>query len=108
MAQRRVVVQSARFSIGLVFALVRPLSNGGAQPQSEIPVAMEAIREIVTLPPSPEIGRWAICIAVALGIHGAAAAALIARWNAEPDQVANAPLILVDLQSLAVAPATRQ
>ena len=69
---------------------------------------MEAIREIVIPPPSPEIGRWAICIAVALGIHGAAAAALIARWNAEPDQVANAPLILVDLQPLVVAPATKQ
>jgi len=69
---------------------------------------MEAIREIVTPPPSPEIRRWAVCIAVALGIHGAAAAALIGRWNAEPDQVANAPLILVDLQPLAVAPATKQ
>ncbi len=69
---------------------------------------MEAIREIVIPPRPPEIGRWAICIAVALGIHGAAAAALIARWSAEPDQVANAPLVFVDLQPLAVAPATKQ
>ena len=68
---------------------------------------MEAIREIVTPQRPPETGRWAICIAVALGIHGTAAAALVARWNAEPDQVANAPLILVDLQPQAVAPSTK-
>ncbi len=68
---------------------------------------MEAIREIVTAPRRPETGRWAICIALALGIHAAAAAALVAHWNAEPDQVANAPLILVELETLPVAPETK-
>lgn len=68
---------------------------------------MEAIREIAIPLRPPETGRWAICIAVALGIHAAAAAAFIARWNADPNQVANAPLILVDLQPLPVAPAIK-
>jgi protein TonB len=68
---------------------------------------MEAIREIVMPPRPPETGRWAICIALALGIHAAGAAVLLARWNAEPNQVANAPLILVELQPLAVAPSTQ-
>ena len=68
---------------------------------------MEATREIVTAPRRPETGRWAICIALALGIHAAAAAALVAHWNAEPDQVANAPLILIELETLPVAPETK-
>ena len=65
---------------------------------------MEAVREIVTVPRSRETGRWALCIALAFTIHTAAAAALIARWSAEPEQVANAPLIMVQLETLPVAP----
>jgi len=65
---------------------------------------MEAVREIVTVPRSRETGRWALCIALAFAIHTAAAAALIARWSAEPEQVANAPLIMVQLETLPVAP----
>lgn len=100
--------RSIGFRSGLAFALKQPLSRGSTRPQTEKPAAMEAIREIV-MPSRPlETGRWTICIALALGIHAAGAAILIARWNAEPDQVANAPLILVDLQPLAVAPATKQ
>jgi periplasmic protein TonB len=100
-------VQSAARRSGLVFAQIRPLSRGGPRPQTEKPVAMEASREIVTAPRRPDTGRWAICIALALGIHAAAAAALVAHWNAEPDQVANAPLILVELETLPVAPDTK-
>ena len=65
---------------------------------------MEAIREIVPSPRRPETGRWTICIALAFGIHAAAAAALLGRWNAEPDQVANAPLIMIELEPVPVAP----
>jgi len=101
-------VQSARRRIGLVFALVRPLSRGGARPQTEKPVAMEAIRELATPPRRPETGRWAICIVLALGIHAAGAAALLARWNAESDQVANAPLIMIELEPVPVAPDIKQ
>jgi periplasmic protein TonB len=68
---------------------------------------MEATREIVTSPRRPETWWWSICIALALGIHAAAAAALLAQWNAQPNQVANAPLILVELEPLTVAPETK-
>jgi protein TonB len=50
--------------------------------------------------------RWAACFALALGFHGAGAAALLARWNDSADQVANAPLIMLDLAPEAVAPTT--
>ena len=69
---------------------------------------MEAIRELATPPRRPETGRWAICIVLALGIHAAGAAALLARWNAEPDQVANAPLIMIELEPVPVAPDIKQ
>ena len=68
---------------------------------------MEATREIVIPPRRRETRWWAICIALAFGIHAAAAAALLARWNAQPNQVANAPLILVELETLQVAPETK-
>jgi protein TonB len=68
---------------------------------------MEAIREIAIAPRPRDTRRWAICIALALGIHAAGAAALIARWNAEPDQVANAPVIMIELETLPVAPETK-
>ena len=65
---------------------------------------MQAIRELVIAPRPRETGRWTLCIALALGIHAAAAAVILPGWNAEPDQVANAPLILVELETLPVAP----
>jgi protein TonB len=55
---------------------------------------------------SPQSLRWAACFAVALGFHGAGAAALLARWNDSADLVANAPLIMIDLAPEAVAPTT--
>jgi periplasmic protein TonB len=65
---------------------------------------MEAIREIDSVPRPRDTRWWTICIVLALGIHAAAAAVAIARWSAEPDQVANAPLIMVELETLPVAP----
>jgi protein TonB len=64
---------------------------------------MEAIRETVIVPRPRDTRWWAICITLALGVHVAAAAVAIARWNAEPEQVANAPLIMVQLETLPVA-----
>jgi protein TonB len=55
---------------------------------------------------SPQTLRWAACFALALGFHGAGAAALLARWNDSADLVANAPLIMIDLAPVAVAPTT--
>jgi protein TonB len=65
---------------------------------------MEAIREIDSVPRPRDTRWWTICIVLALGIHAAAAAVAIAQWSAEPDQVANAPLIMVELETLPVAP----
>ncbi len=54
----------------------------------------------------PQSLRWGACFALALGFHGAGAAALLARWNESSDLVANAPLIMIDLAPVAVAPTT--
>ena len=54
----------------------------------------------------PQSLRWGACFALALGFHGAGAAALLARWNDSSDLVANAPLIMIDLAPVAVAPTT--
>jgi protein TonB len=54
--------------------------------------------------PLPQALRWGVCFALALSFHAACAAALIARWNDSADQVASAPLIMIDLAPVAVAP----
>ena len=52
----------------------------------------------------PEPLRWGICFALALSFHGAGAAALLARWNDGADLVANAPVIMLELAPVPVAP----
>ena len=54
----------------------------------------------------PEPLRWSICFALALTFHGAGAAALLARWNDGADLVANAPVIMLELAAVPVAPET--
>ncbi len=54
----------------------------------------------------PDSARWAICFVLALSFHGAGAAALLAKWNESSDLMANAPLIMIDLAPVAVAPTT--
>jgi protein TonB len=49
--------------------------------------------------------RWGTGLALALGIHTAGAAALLAHWNVSADAVAIAPAITVDLAPLPAAPA---
>ena len=49
--------------------------------------------------PRSALVRWGAGLALALGIHTAGAAALLARWSASADAVANAPAITVDLVS---------
>ncbi len=55
----------------------------------------------------PQSLRWVACLALALGFHAAGAAALLARWNDDADQVANAPVIMIDLAPVAAAPDTK-
>lgn len=52
------------------------------------------------------LARWSLCFVAALGIHAGGAAALLARWSDDADQVANAPVIMLDLAAVAVAPQT--
>jgi protein TonB len=52
----------------------------------------------------PEALRWGACFALALSFHAAGAAALLARWSEDSDLVANAPLIMIELAALPVAP----
>src|SRR6516165_1037973 len=54
----------------------------------------------------PETLRWAACLAGALGIHTAGAAVLLG-WGEVPDPVANAPVIIIELATLPVAPDTK-
>jgi protein TonB len=54
----------------------------------------------------PATLRWGACFVIALGIHAAGAAVLLARWSDDADQVANAPVIMIDLAPEAVAPQT--
>jgi protein TonB len=68
---------------------------------------MEAIRDIAIAPRQRDTGRWAACLVLALGIHAAGAAALLAHWNGPLDEVANAPVITIELATLPVAPDTR-
>jgi protein TonB len=48
--------------------------------------------------------RWGVCFVLALGIHAAGAAALLAHWHEDSDLVANAPVIMIELAALPVAP----
>lgn len=65
---------------------------------------MNAARETAVRRRWPEALRWSVCFALALGLHAAGAAALLARWNDTPDEVANAPVIAIELATLPVAP----
>jgi periplasmic protein TonB len=74
----------------------RPLENEQA-------AAITATRE--ALPQrQPERLRWMACLTLALAFHAAAAAALLLYWHPAEDEVAGAPLILVELAPVPVAP----
>ena len=64
---------------------------------------MQATRATIETRRWPETLRWGACLALALGIH-AAGAAVLARWGEAPDLVANAPVIMIELATLPVAP----
>ena len=54
----------------------------------------------------PDGLRWGACFSLALCFHAAGAAAMLARWNEGSDLLANAPVIMIDLAPVAVAPDT--
>jgi periplasmic protein TonB len=65
---------------------------------------MNATHETVAVRRWPEALRWGACFALALSFHAAGAAALLARWSEDSDLVANAPVIMIELAALPVAP----
>jgi len=50
--------------------------------------------------------RWGLCFALALCAHVGAAAALVARWQSEGESLPNAPVIMLELAPVPVAPTT--
>jgi protein TonB len=65
---------------------------------------MNAIRNIVAVRRWPDTLRWGVCFTLALGFHAAGAAALLSHWNEDSDLVANAPVVMIELAPLPVAP----
>ena len=64
---------------------------------------MIAEREAAVTRRWPDALRWGLCLSLALGLH-AAGAALLLPWNESFDEVANAPVIVIELAEVAVAP----
>ncbi len=54
----------------------------------------------------PATARWSTCFVAALGVHVAGAAVLLTHWQPDSDQVANAPVIMIDMAPIAAAPET--
>ena len=67
---------------------------------------MQASRDFIPSRAPHDLSRWVICIGLALAAHAAGAAALIAPWGKPYDDVASAPVIIVELTAVAVAPQT--
>ncbi len=65
---------------------------------------MNAIRDIVAVRRWPETLRWGLCFTLALGFHAAGAAALLAHWSGDTALVASAPVVMIELAPLPVAP----
>ena len=57
--------------------------------------------------PWPDLARWLACFTLALFVHVGGALALLAHWSETSDLVANAPIIMVELAPVAVAPQTQ-
>jgi periplasmic protein TonB len=78
------------------------------EPGAQNPPAMIATRDTLIVRRRSDVLRWGACVAVALFIHIAGAVALLARWNDPPDAVANAPVIMIELAAVPVAPDAAQ
>jgi periplasmic protein TonB len=83
----------------------RPISaQDAAWPGGGQAAAMAAAREALPRRPTGRL-RWAACLALALAFHAAVIAALLRYWHPAEEQIAGAPLILIELAPLPVAPA---
>jgi len=50
--------------------------------------------------------RWSLCFALALSAHVGGAAALLARWQNEGENLPNAPVVMLELAPVPAAPTT--
>lgn len=50
--------------------------------------------------------RWGVCLALVLGFHAAGAMAVLGQFKNDVSQVASAPLIMVELAPMPIAPQT--
>ena len=66
--------------------------------------ALIAVREAPTVRRWPDALRWGTCLVLALCVHAAGAAALLMQWSDSADSVASAPVILIELAPVPVAP----
>ena len=81
------------------------LSAPAAEPaETEEAATIMAVREPAAARHWSEALRWGTCLVLALGVHAAGAVALLVHWSDSPDLVANAPVIMVELATVAVAP----
>ena len=55
----------------------------------------------------PDLARWFVCFLIALCLHVGGVFALLAHWSETADLVANAPIVMVELAPVAVAPQTQ-
>jgi periplasmic protein TonB len=67
---------------------------------------MQATRDAVHARAPRDLSRWVLCVGAALAAHAAGAAALISPWGEPFDDIASAPVIVVELAPVAVAPET--
>jgi protein TonB len=68
--------------------------------------ALIAVREAAMVRRWPDALRWGTCLALALCVHAAGAAALLLQWSDSADSVASAPVILIELAPVPVTPDT--
>jgi len=57
-------------------------------------------------PARNELLLWGSCFALALCVHGAGAAALLAKWSENAEPGASSPVVMIDLAPVAAAPET--
>lgn len=69
---------------------------------------MQANRDLIPARAPRDLSRWVICVGLALAAHAAGAAALITPWGKPYGEVASAPVIVVELAAVAVAPQTER
>lgn len=65
---------------------------------------MNAARKTMMMRRWPDALRWGACFAFAIFFHAAGAVAMLAHWGEDADLLANAPVIMIDLAPVPVAP----